>query len=124
MQRKALVLLASLVFTGLAPALPDFNLDNLPLTNSELNAALKGHGMALGYHQLAYPSADKRVRLGATAIYTHQLTGTGETAQGMIPLLAGGFVVTTNLLLTGKVSALKSGRDLIGEHAGGNPFSK
>lgn len=93
---------------------PDFDLDPLVSSNSELNAALRGFGFAMGQQQLVRPQGSQRLRIGfSTASSFLIAAGSPANSRGLFPLFQGSFVITTNLLLTGQISALRTADDII-----------
>lgn len=97
--------------------LHSFDLDDLTGTDFELRVQMlmQGTGLSLGHHPLFSNDPSKRLRLGFSLsypVYFQKALSSGKQA-GIIPLIDAGYLVTSNLILTGKISGFGSGEDVV-----------
>lgn len=94
-----------------------FDLDDLTGTdfNSRVQMLMQGTGLSLGHHPLFSNDPSKRLRLGFSLsypVYFQKASSSGKPA-GIVPLIDAGYLVTSNLILTGKISGFASGEDVV-----------
>ncbi len=119
LRRWSKVSLAGITFVLIASGnvsaqLHSFDLDNIPAAEFEdqVTAVFKNIGLSLGYHPLFSSSPQRRLKTGFSLSYPG--SGSGDGGQrGFIPLLEAGFLVTSNLVLTGKISGFGARDDVV-----------
>ncbi len=122
-QLSKLALFLSLTLGPLSAQFQTFDLDPALSGNykHETNIFARGTALGLGHHQLFTFNTEQRFRLGICLARPIALESNSYTDEqfGLIPLINTGYLVTSNLLLTGKISGYKTGRDIVQILAGG-----
>ncbi len=76
---------------------------------------LRGAGLALGHHSLFSDTQADRLRFGISLSYPWYLEDSpaASNQNGPVPLIDIGYLVTSNLILTGRLSGFGSGEDVV-----------
>lgn len=90
-----------------------FDLDELtgPGFGARSTTVVKNSGLALGHHPLYSVNSAARLRLGLAA--GNPFDFKNDIDNGWLPTVELGFLVTTNMVLTGKIGGFKSGNDIV-----------